>query len=293
MAEKIKAAILGSGNIGTDLMMKILKRGKNLKMGLLAGIDPSSEGLRRAREMGVLASDKSIEAVLADDDIKIVFDATSAHMHEKHAPMLKAAGKIAIDLTPAAVGNYVVPVINLNDILKEGISGLNVNMITCGGQATIPIVYAISRVVRTPYAEIVATIASKSAGPGTRLNIDEFTVTTADGVVKLGGAEKGKAIILLNPAEPPMLMNCTIYARCESYPEKEITDSVNQIVAEIQKYVPGYRLKVPPQFLGDRVCVIVQVEGAGDFLPVYAGNLDVMTSAAYSVGELIAGKLLS
>jgi acetaldehyde dehydrogenase len=296
MPDKIKVAILGSGNIGTDLMIKILNRGQNLEMSLLAGIDPDSEGLARARSMGVATSDKSIDAVLADKDIKIVFDATSAQTHAQHAPLLKEAGKIAIDLTPAAVGPYVVPVINLDSILDtlgDSLSELNMNMITCGGQATIPIVYAISRVTGTPYAEIVATLASKSAGPGTRMNIDEFTETTADGVVKLGGAEKGKAIILLNPAEPPMMMNCTIYARCHSYPQKEIIESVNQIVSAIQKYVPGYRVKVPPQFPGDRVTVIVQVTGAGDFLPVYAGNLDIMNCAAFAVAEKVAGKLLA
>jgi len=291
-AGKIKAAILGSGNIGTDLMIKICNRGKNLEMGLLAGIDPASEGLALARSKGVAASDKSIDAVLDDKDIKIVFDATSAQTHAKHAPLLKEAGKIAIDLTPAAVGPYVVPVINLGSLLDGGLEGLNVNMITCGGQATIPIVYAISRAANIPYAEIVATIASKSAGPGTRMNIDEFTETTADGVVKLGRADRGKAIILLNPSEPPMMMNCTIYAQCDDYKQKEITESVEDIVAEIQKYVPGYRLKVPPQFPGDRVTVIVQVTGAGDFLPTYAGNLDIMNCAAFAVGEEIAGKLL-
>jgi acetaldehyde dehydrogenase len=177
-------------------------------------------------------------------------------------------------------------------MLDRDLEGLNVNMITCGGQATIPIVYAISRVAKVPYAEIVATLASKSAGPGTRMNIDEFTETTANGVIKLGGAEKSKAIILLNPSEPPMMMNCTIYARCDEYRQKEITESVEAIVAEIQKYVPGYRLKVPPQFPGDRVTVIIQVTGVGDFMPVYAGNLDIMTCAAFAVGEMIAGKLL-
>lgn len=292
MPEKIKTAILGSGNIGTDLMFKILKRGKNLSIDLVAGIDPNSEGLRIARENGVAISTDSVNGILDRNDIKIVFDATGAKAHQKHAPLLKDAGKIAIDLTPAAVGSYVVPVINLDNILDKQIEGLNVNMITCGGQATIPIVKAITDVARTTYAEIVATLASKSAGPGTRQNIDEFTITTANGIVKVGGAEKGKAIILLNPAEPPMMMNCTIYARCDNYLEKEITDSVNKMVKKVQQYVPGYRLKIPPQFDKNKVMVMIQVEGAGDFLPKYAGNLDIMTSAAHTVGEVIASRLL-
>jgi acetaldehyde dehydrogenase len=293
MKQKIKVAILGTGNIGTDLMFKIRKRSSNMELKLFSGIDKNSSGMKLAREHGVTTSARSIDAILQEKDIRIVFDATSAGAHLKHAPLLKQAGKIAIDLTPAAVGEFVIPVINLDHLISQDIHGLNVNMVTCGGQATIPIVYAISRVAKTSYAEIVATLASKSAGPGTRVNIDEFTTTTANGIIKLGKAEKSKAIILLNPADPPMMMNCTIYAMCKEYSEREVTESVNNMISELQNYIPGYRLKVPPQFDGERIMVMVQVQGAGDFLPVYAGNLDIMTSAAQTVGDVVAGKLLS
>lgn len=292
MFKSIDAAILGSGNIGTDLLLKLLKKRGVLNPKMLVGIDPNSKGLMLARENGIIGTPDGIDAILADDGVKIVFDATSATAHAKNAPRLKAAGKIAIDMTPAAVGPYVVPVVNLDKILDQQVEGLNVNMITCGGQATIPIMKAISRVVDVNYGEIVATIASKSAGPGTRANIDEFTETTARGLVEVGGARKGKAIILLNPAEPPIMMNNVVYASCSSYPKQDITDSVNEMVSKIQAYVPGYRLKAPPQFYDDKVVVMIEVEGAGDFLPKYAGNLDVMTSAAKTVGELIAERLL-
>ena len=293
MEQKVKVAILGTGNIGTDLMFKILRRSRNMSLELFSGIDENSDGIALAKKNGINTSTKSIDSILERDDIKIVFEATSAKAHQKHAPLLKKAGKIAVDLTPAAVGEFVIPVINLDKLLSERLEGLNVNMVTCGGQATIPIVYAISRVAKTSYAEIVATLASKGAGPGTRANIDEFTSTTAEGIVKLGKAEKSKAIILLNPAEPPMMMNCTIYAMCDRYSGQEVTESVNDMISKLQRYIPGYRLKVPPQFDGKRIMVMIQVQGAGDYLPVYAGNLDVMTAAAQTVGETVAGKLLS
>jgi acetaldehyde dehydrogenase len=245
-----------------------------------------------AKKMGIPVSDRSIEAVMEDDSIDLVFDATGASSHLKHAPMLKEAGIVAVDLTPAAVGPLVVPVINLPSMLKSDISGLNVNMITCGGQATIPIVYAISTQAPIEYAEIVATLPSISAGPGTRQNIDEFTQTTARGIVEVGGAERGKAIILLNPADPPIPMNCTIYAMCKKYDRKDVTQSILDMVARIQQYIPGYSLKVPPQYDGDRIMVMIQVVGAGDYLPAYAGNLDVMTSAAMQVGVKIAQHLI-
>lgn len=288
MAEnRIGAAIIGPGNIGTDLMYKILRRSRNMELRLMIGRREGSDGLRIARELGVETSTKGVEAVLDRDDILIIFDATLAREHMIHAPMLEKAGKIAVDLTPAAVGPYVMPVVNLD----EHIDKPNLNLITCGGQATIPIVHAISRVVPTSYAEIVATIASKSAGQGTRQSIDEFTQTTAKGVVQIGGARKGKAIILLNPSEPPMIMNNTIYALVDEIDkdiEEKIMASVLQIVQDVQAFVPGYRLKIPPSFDGKKVIVMVEVEGSGDFLPVYSGNLDIETCAALAVGEKIA-----
>jgi acetaldehyde dehydrogenase len=247
-----------------------------------------SPGLQLAQKEGVDISSDGIRAVLARGDIDIAFDATMASAHLVHAPLLKEAGIIAIDLTPAAVGPYVMPVVNLDDHIEA----MNVNLITCGGQATIPIVNAISRVTGVSYAEIVATIASKSAGPGTRQSIDEFTQTTARGVVEVGKAERGKAIILLNPAEPPMMMNNTIYAlvKEELTEEKkaEIVQSVKDMVARVQAFVPGYKLKIPPMFDENKVTVMVEVEGAGDFLPKYSGNLDIETSAAIAIAEKMA-----
>ncbi|KJR48435.1 MULTISPECIES: acetaldehyde dehydrogenase (acetylating) [Desulfosporosinus] len=282
--QKIGVAIIGPGNIGTDLMYKVIKKSKYLDLKLVTGIFAESEGLRLAREEGIETSARGIDAILERDDIKLVFDATTANAHMKHAPLLREAGIVAVDLTPAAVGPYVMPVVNLN----EHLDAPNVNLITCGGQATIPIVYAISRVTPIPYAEIVATISSKSAGPGTRQSIDEFTITTSRGIVEIGKAQKGKAIILLNPAVPPMIMNNTIYALVETVDEEKITKSVENIVKEVQEFVPGYRMKIPPTFDGNKVTVMVEVEGSGDYLPKYSGNLDIETSAALAMAERIA-----
>jgi len=282
----VGVGILGSGNIGTDLMYKVL-RNPHLELRMLAGIDPASEGLARARQLGIPTSTEGIEAILADPDIRVVFDATSAHAHLQHAPRLKEAGKWAIDLTPASVGPPVVPAIpRAEDEWPD-----NISMATCGAQATVPIVYAIGRVAEVEYAEIVATIASKSAGPGTRQNIDEFTVATARALERVGGAARGKAIIILNPADPPIMMTNTVYALVPEVDEAELVHSVESMVEEIQRYVPGYRLKVPPLVAeapggrGRLVTVMLEVEGAGDFLPRYAGNLDIMTDAAIRVAE--------
>ncbi|MFQ3684525.1 acetaldehyde dehydrogenase (acetylating) [Roseiflexus sp.] len=296
--ETIKVAILGSGNIGTDLMYKLLDRPSSMELALLAGIDPHSEGLARARALGVETSAQGIDAVLERPDIQIVFDATSAKAHVRHARLLRDTGRIAIDLTPAARGPYVVPPVNL----EQHLDALNVNLITCGGQATIPLVYAVSRVTPVRYAEIVSTVASRSAGPGTRQNIDEFTFTTAHGLEVIGGAQQGKAIIILNPAEPPILMRNTVYALPEGdFDETQVRDSIEAMVAEVQQYVHGYRLKNPPVFSiretpwGRKpvVTVLLEVEGAGHFLPTYAGNLDIMTASARRVGEVFARRLLS
>ncbi|MBN2910848.1 acetaldehyde dehydrogenase (acetylating) [Polycladomyces sp. WAk] len=283
---KIKAAILGSGNIGTDLMMK-LERSEVLELTAMIGIDPESDGLRLAREHGYEVIDTGIEGFLAHPDLAdIVFDATSAKAHIRHAQRLKEAGKMVLDLTPAAVGALVVPPVNLGEHLEES----NVNLITCGGQATIPIVNAIHRVSPVQYAEIVATISSRSAGPGTRANIDEFTQTTARGLEVIGGARKGKAIIILNPAEPPILMRNTVYALVEEdgFDEAAIARSIQEMVAAVQSYVPGYRLRTEPIFDGNQVTVFLEVEGAGDYLPKYSGNLDIMTAAAVKVAEEFA-----
>jgi acetaldehyde dehydrogenase (acetylating) len=284
--KKIKVAIIGPGNIGSDLMYKIL-RSQHLELALMTGI-VESEGIKRARNMGIMTSTEGVNAVLEQKDIKIVFDATGAKPHLQHAPLLKEAGKIAIDLTPAAVGPYVVPCVNLEKFKAEP----NLNMVTCGGQATVPIVNAIHRVAGAKYAEIVACIASKSAGPGTRQNIDEFTQTTAKALEIIGGAEKGKAIIVLNPAEPPIMMTNTVYVEVEKPDEKSIRASVEEMVKDVQSYVPGYQLRIPPILEGNKVTTIVQVEGAGDFLPKYSGNLDIITSAAVRVAEKLAIMIL-
>ncbi len=297
-ADKVKVAILGSGNIGTDLMYKLLKQPGSMELVMLAGIDPQSEGLARARSLGVGASHAGIDAILEAPEIRIVFDATSAKAHVRHAKALRETGRIAIDLTPAARGPYVVPPVNLG----EHLDAPNVNLITCGGQATIPLVYAVRRVTPVRYAEMVSTVASRSAGPGTRQNIDEFTFTTARGLEVIGGAAQGKAIIILNPAEPPILMRNTVYvAPSGAFDEEAVIDSVEQMVAEVQQYVPGYRLKNRPVIerretpWGKQpvVIMLLEVEGAGDFLPPYAGNLDIMTASARRVGELFAQRLLS
>lgn len=300
---KHKVAIIGSGNIGTDLMIKILRTSQSLEMGVLVGIDAGSDGLRRAANMGVATTHEGIEGLQAHPlfpEIEIVFDATSARAHQNHAPILKAHGKRVVDLTPAAIGPYVVPVANLDEHLDAD----NVNMVTCGGQATIPIVWAVNRVVPVQYAEIVASIASRSAGPGTRANIDEFTETTSRGLELIGGARRGKAIIILNPAEPPLIMRDTVYTLSEHGDENRIADSIHEVVARVAQYVPGYRLAKEPVFdevsvnipghgifNGLKTTCFLEVEGAGHYLPKYAGNLDIMTSAALQVGEQIARHL--
>jgi acetaldehyde dehydrogenase len=289
MGERVRAAILGSGNIGTDLMVKLL-RSQVLELGMVAGIDPDSEGLARARAAGVSTTTEGIDGLLADPDSgAIVFDATSAKAHARlHAPRLAAAGRVAVDLTPAAVGPYVVPGVSGAEALGSG----NLNLISCGAQATIPMVAAISRVAPVRYAEIVATIASRSAGPGTRANIDEFTQTTARGIERVGGAERAKAIIVLNPAEPPIVMRDAIYALCDGrVDQRAVAASIERMAAAVGQYVPGYRLRGEPIFDDEKVTVFVEVEGAGDYLPTYAGNLDIMTSAAVRVGEQIAERL--
>ena len=292
--EKTAVAILGSGNIGTDLMYK-LKRSSLLRPVLMAGIIPDSEGLARARREGLAITTEGIDGLLAQrENFEIVFDATTAGAHKKHAPLLRDAKKIAIDLTPAAVGPYVIPLVNLD----EHIGANNVNLVSCGGQATVPLVSALGEAAPVEYAEIVATIASKSAGPGTRQNIDEFTDTTARGLEKIGRAARGKAIIVLNPAEPPILMRNTVHGLLKEADEAKILRSVESMVERIQKYVLGYRLRAKPLIQdvsnGERkkkVTLFVEVEGAGDFLPKYAGNLDIMTSAAVKVGEEIGRHL--
>ena len=294
---QVKVAIIGSGNIGSDLMYKLLKQPGHMELGLLAGIVPNSEGLARARSLGIRASVDGIQAVLEDPEIKIVFDATSAKAHVRHAKALREAGRIAVDLTPAARGPYVVPPANLAEHLDK----VNVNLVTCGGQATIPMIYAVSRVTPVRYAEMVSTIASLSAGPGTRQNIDEFTQTTSTALASIGGAQQGKAIIILNPADPPILMRNTVYAIPEGdFDQSAVIASIERMVAEVQEYVPGYHLKNPPVFdvqdtpWGKKpvVVLLLEVEGAGDYLPRYAGNLDIMTAAARRVGEMIARRLL-
>ncbi len=282
---KLRAAIVGPGNIGIDLMKKILKRGE-LDLVMMAGIDPASHGLKLASELGIKTSTEGIHGILKEGNIDIVFDATGAKAHTMHAPLLKEAGIFAIDLTPAAVGPYCVPSVNM--ITDPEI--MNVNMVTCGGQATIPIIHAVNRVSPVEYSEIVATISSKSAGPGTRQNIDEFTETTAAAIVKVGGAKRGKALIILNPAEPPLIMRNTIYCQCDTSKIDEIIQSIHDMVKTVQEYVPGYRLKIDPYADGDYVVTAVEVEGAGDYLPTYSGNLDIINQAAVAIASNYAAR---
>jgi acetaldehyde dehydrogenase len=305
MTGKTKVAIIGSGNIGTDLMIKVMRLSDVLEMGAFVGIDPESDGLKRAERMGVAVTAGGIEGLMAMPefrDIAIVFDATSAGAHKRHSELLVAAGKRVIDLTPAAIGPYTIPPVNGDAHLDAP----NVNMVTCGGQATIPMVAAVNRVAKVRYGEIVASIASKSAGPGTRANIDEFTETTSQAIVEVGGATRGKAIIVLNPAEPPLIMRDTVYCLCDDADQDAIAASVEQMVADVQAYVPGYRLKQAVQFehigsnrplripemdgefTGLKVSIFLEVEGAAHYLPAYAGNLDIMTSAALKTAEKIA-----
>ncbi len=282
--ERLKVAVIGPGNIGSDLMFKIL-RSRHLEMALMAGI-VESEGIRRAASMGIPVSTEGVKAVCAHPEIRLAFDATSATGHLANAPLLREAGIRAIDLTPAAVGPYCVPSVNL-DRLREA---PDINMVTCGGQATIPLIAAVNRTAGVAYAEVVAAIASKSAGPGTRANMDEFTETTTRAIEVVGGAARGKAIIVLNPAEPPIHMTDTVLLRVKdtSVPFEEIRDAMLAAAAQVQTYVPGYRLRVPPRMEGDKVSVIVEVEGQGDFLPKYAGNLDIINAAAIAAAEQIA-----
>ena len=311
MSNKIKAAIIGSGNIGTDLMIKILRTAEHIEMGVMVGIDPESDGLARAKRMGVAITAEGVEGLVKMPefaDIQVVFDATSAgaHVHNdkllrEHKPDIRV-----VDLTPAAIGPYCVPVVNLEEHLAEG----NVNMVTCGGQATIPMVAAVSRVAKAHYAEIVASISSKYAGPGTRANIDEFTETTSKAIEVVGGAGKGKAIIILNPAEPPLLMRDTVYVLSDAADEAAVEASVEEMVKAVNRYVPGYRLKQKVQFdvipedqpmnvpglgkfSGLKTSIFLEVEGAAHYLPAYAGNLDIMTSAALGTAERIAESLVN
>lgn len=309
---KTKVAIIGSGNIGTDLMIKVMRLSQVLEMGAMVGIDPASDGLARAARMGVATTHEGIDGLLAMPefaDIGIVFDATSAGAHKRNSELVLAAGKRMIDLTPAAIGPYTIPPVNGD----ANLDARNVNMVTCGGQATIPIVAAVNRVAKVHYGEIVASISSRSAGPGTRANIDEFTETTSQAIMDVGGATRGKAIIILNPAEPPLIMRDTVYCLCEDADRDAIRQSIHDMVAQVQTYVPGYRLKQAVQFesIGDnqplcipemsetgqteftglKVSVFLEVEGAAHYLPAYAGNLDIMTSAAMRTAEKIAERM--
>ncbi|WP_424192415.1 acetaldehyde dehydrogenase (acetylating) [Ampullimonas aquatilis] len=294
MSKKIKCALIGPGNIGTDLLYK-LKRSPFLEPVWMVGIDPESEGLKRAVTLGLKVTADGVDGLLPhikEDNIQIAFDATSAYVHAENSRKLNSLGVLMIDLTPAAIGPYCVPPVNL--IEHVGKREMNVNMVTCGGQATIPMVAAISRVQKVEYGEIVATVSSKSAGPGTRKNIDEFTRTTSQAVEKIGGAKKGKAIIIINPAEPPLIMRDTVHCLTEDFPDREkITESINLMIKEVQKYVPGYRLVNGPVFDGKRVSIFLEVQGLGDFLPTYAGNLDIMTAAGARTAEMFAEEILA
>ncbi len=292
MTTRVKAAIIGSGNIGTDLLYKAL-RSEIVEPVWMVGIDPESEGLRRAKELGLKVTYDGVaglEPHIEEDQVKLAWDATSAYVHRSNNDIVKKHGVKMVDLTPAAIGPFCVPPVNLKEMM--GRNEQNVNMVTCGGQATIPMVAAVSRVQPVEYGEIIATVASKSAGPGTRKNIDEFTRTTARGVEVVGGAKRGKAIIIINPAEPPLIMRDTIHCLTVDPPkEDEIVESAMQMISEVQKYVPGYTLKNGPVFDGNRVSFFMEVEGLGDFLPKYAGNLDIMTAAGLRTAELIAEEI--
>ena len=294
MSRKIKCALIGPGNIGTDLLAK-LQRSPVLEPVWMVGTDPESDGLKRAREMGIKTTSDGVDGLIPhmkQDGVQIVFDATSAYVHAENSRKVNEQGALMIDLTPAAIGPFCVPPVNLKAHVGKG--EMNVNMVTCGGQATIPMVAAVSRVQKVVYGEIVATVSSKSAGPGTRKNIDEFTRTTAGAVEKVGGAEKGKAIIIINPAEPPLIMRDTVHCLTETEPDQAaITQSIHDMIREVQKYVPGYRLVNGPVFDGKRVSVFLEVEGLGDYLPKYAGNLDIMTAAAARTAEMFAEEILA
>ena len=294
MSKKIKCALIGPGNIGTDLLAK-LQRSPVLEPVWMVGIDPTSDGLKRAREMGIKTTDQGVDGLvphIRQDGVQIVFDATSAYVHAENSRKVIEQGAMMVDLTPAAIGPYCVPPVNLK--AHVGKREMNVNMVTCGGQATIPMVAAVSRVQPVAYGEIVATVSSKSAGPGTRKNIDEFTRTTAGAIEKVGGAKKGKAIIIINPAEPPLIMRDTVHCLTETEPDQAaITQSIKDMMVEVQKYVPGYRLVNGPVFDGKRVSVYLEVEGLGDYLPKYSGNLDIMTAAAARTAEMFAEEMLA
>ncbi len=294
MSKKIKCALIGPGNIGTDLLAK-LQRSPVLEPVWMVGIDPSSDGLKRAKEMGIKTTADGVDGLVPHikaDGVQIVFDATSAYVHAENSRKVNAEGAMMIDLTPAAIGPFCIPPVNLRQ--HVGKAEMNVNMVTCGGQATIPMVAAVSRVQPVEYGEIVATVSSKSVGPGTRKNIDEFTRTTAGAVEQVGGAKKGKAIIIINPAEPPLIMRDTVHCLTVDEPNQAaITQSIHDMIAEVQKYVPGYKLVNGPVFDGKRVSVFLEVEGLGDYLPKYAGNLDIMTAAAARTAEMFAEEMLA
>ena len=289
---KIKCALIGSGNIGTDLMYK-LKRSPVLEPVWMIGIDPESEGLSRARDMGLKTTADGVDGVLphlAADGVQIAFDATSAYVHKENSDKMNAHGVFMVDLTPAAIGPLCVPPVNLDELAET----MNVNMISCAGQATIPIVYGVSRVQSVDYAEIIASLASKSIGPGTRANLDEFTYTTSSAVCEVGGARRGKALCIINPAEPPMIMRNTIYCMTDDEPDqKRITESLMEMISKVEQYVPGYKLVNGPVFEGNKVGVFMEVAGLGDYLPTYAGNLDIMTAAACRTAEMYAEKILN
>ena len=294
MSKKIKAALIGPGTIGTDLLVKAM-RSDYVEPVWMVGVDPDSPGLARAAEMGLKTTSEGVEGMLPtlrEDGVQICFDATSAYVHAENSRKVNEQGAVMIDLTPAAIGPFCVPPVNLADAVAE--KAMNVNMVTCGGQATIPLVAAVSRVQEVSYGEIVATVSSKSAGPGTRKNIDEFTRTTSRGIEIVGGAGSGKAIIVINPAEPPLIMRDTVHCLTVEEPDQAaITQSVQDMVIEVQKYVPGYTLKNGPVFDGNRVSIYMEVEGLGDFLPKYAGNLDIMTAAGLRTAEMYAEEILA